>query len=320
MVDTTVTSIDKSPEEAIKQHDAIDPRTLCIYTDGSGIDGHVGAAAVVLNMPVEDVPAKRTKYMGTTTTSTVYAAELRGIELAFQMHSMSTRRQTHPVNASSSLTTRPPSRPWPTPNALRDSIFSSTRYDVLDQLRDRGWEVQLRGFPHMSVFPAMKRLTELRRKLQVKRMERVIRIPVELELKPLRTLTATTKSTIRQTMKAEWEQSWETAKHGRELFQAWGSVREKGSSQHIWAYTERSARSSHRCATAKSACALTFTPSTRPTPTNANAAMDVKRYDTSYWNAETGVRNDKECGQAKLHAWTSSRFSAARQSPSVQQR
>ena len=34
----------------------------------------------------------------------------------------------------------------------------------------------------------------------------------------LRTLTATTKSSIRQTMKDEWQLSWEKAKHGRELF------------------------------------------------------------------------------------------------------
>ena len=34
----------------------------------------------------------------------------------------------------------------------------------------------------------------------------------------LRTLMATRKSIIRKTMKGEWDTSWETAKHGRELF------------------------------------------------------------------------------------------------------
>jgi len=38
------------------------------------------------------------------------------------------------------------------------------------------------------------------------------------EPESLQILTATTKPVIRQTMKHEWEQSWEKAKHGRELF------------------------------------------------------------------------------------------------------
>jgi tubulin alpha len=37
-------------------------------------------------------------------------------------------------------------------------------------------------------------------------------------LEPLRILTATTKSAICQTLRDEWEHTWETAKHGRELY------------------------------------------------------------------------------------------------------
>lgn len=76
--------IDSNEDDAIRRHDV---NTLCqdrgvldIYTDGSGIEGSVGAAAVA--------PAKgtgRMTYMGTEDTSTVYAAELQGIAMATGM-------------------------------------------------------------------------------------------------------------------------------------------------------------------------------------------------------------------------------------------
>ena len=79
------THIAESPEIALMEHDATDPSTLCVYTDGSGIDGHVGAAVVAPMLAIQGIRAKSMKYMGTSTTSTVYAAELKGIEMAFQI-------------------------------------------------------------------------------------------------------------------------------------------------------------------------------------------------------------------------------------------
>jgi ribonuclease HI len=51
-----------------------------MYTDGSGIDGEIGAAAVCPLMH-----QTRSVHMGSDTLSTVYAAELQGISLALQI-------------------------------------------------------------------------------------------------------------------------------------------------------------------------------------------------------------------------------------------
>lgn len=75
-------AIAPNAEEARRQHDNIVGKDadIYIYTDGSGIDGHAGAAAV------RPGPwHSKTAYMGTEATSTVYVAEVQGINMAMDM-------------------------------------------------------------------------------------------------------------------------------------------------------------------------------------------------------------------------------------------
>ena len=74
--------IDQDAEVARASHDKIEAAldrtpTVLFFTDGSGYEGQVGASAVA---PREGVFQRR--YLGTTEESTVYVAELNGIEIA----------------------------------------------------------------------------------------------------------------------------------------------------------------------------------------------------------------------------------------------
>jgi hypothetical protein len=89
--------------------------------------------------------------------------------------------------------------------------------------------------------------------------------------------------------------------------------RVKRTSIHTSGHIEQLAQRSHRCVQARSAYGPTSTPSTRPIQTNVSVATDHRRHDTSCLNAGTGWKNDIECGQASLHAVTSSAFSVTRQ-------
>ena len=82
-------TIDQDTEAARASHDRIErdslfqqaapdrTPTVLFFTDGSGYEGQVGASAVA---PREGVFQRR--YLGTTEQSTVYVAELNGIEMA----------------------------------------------------------------------------------------------------------------------------------------------------------------------------------------------------------------------------------------------
>ena len=82
----TTTSIANTPKDKAKEEhekllkDNNNPSTLFIYTDGSGIGNHIGAAA---HSPTTSASAHH--YLGKADTANVYAAELTAIHLGINM-------------------------------------------------------------------------------------------------------------------------------------------------------------------------------------------------------------------------------------------
>ena len=191
-------------EVAVEPHNQIlmkdsRERPLILYTDGSGIEARIGAAAIV------DLKDQHThSQMGDDSTSTVYAAELRAIEMALAMVLESTEPWAGQMkngvvifadNQAALKALRRPRMP-------SGQVYLEGCLDLIRRLAGRGSWTELRWIPaHQEVIG--NEIVDQHAKEAAREPER----PQNPHSRHIR-LAAAARRQIRSEAKVEWERTW----------------------------------------------------------------------------------------------------------------
>jgi ribonuclease HI len=167
---------------------------LYIYTDGSDINGHVGAAAWCEQM---DKASKM--YMGTSSDSTVYAAELMGISQALSM-TIQSGRDTRRVfiftdNQASILS-------HARPRFQSGQYILNCAINQLKALKARGVSVEIHWIPAHIGVPGNEKVDQLAKEASG------YNAPRGHSLTWLPRLKAATKRVIKKACQTLWHKSW----------------------------------------------------------------------------------------------------------------
>jgi ribonuclease HI len=205
------TYIEETADKAIARHRE-EQNALTLYTDGSGINGHLGAAAVcITNGKV------RTSYMGDENVSTVYAAELQGIALALQIALDAMGEQQRRDKVCIYTDNQAAIRSVAKPKGKSGAYLLHKIARLIDDLHQQHVRVEIRWIPsHQGIRgneaadKAAKEATGWRDDNQTGP-----RAETPLEIYPLRT---TMRAWISRTAFRNWQEGWEKETRGRTTF------------------------------------------------------------------------------------------------------
>jgi ribonuclease HI len=187
--------------------------SIFIYTDGSGIDNQVGAAAV---SPL--TRSTRKSYMGNSETSTVYAAELQGIKLALQIADTDAEEGNKRNKVVIFTDNQAAIRTFQTPTGRSGAYIIVEVISLIDKLqRDRGMQIEIRWIPaHIGIWG--NEAADRAAKSAAKQPPRASQgTPNATQTKTYH-LQTTLKTWIMRQTRAKWAHEWESEQRGRTTY------------------------------------------------------------------------------------------------------
>ncbi|XMA13648.1 hypothetical protein WAI453_006439 [Rhynchosporium graminicola] len=187
--------------------------SLFVYTDGSGINHHVGAAAV---SPL--TRCTKLAYMGDSETSTVYAAELQGIRLALQIADEDTERGNKKDRLIIFTDNQAAIRTFQKPTGRSGAYIVADAIQLIDKLQgERGMRVEIRWVPaHTGIWGneaadrAAKRAAKQNAGASQGNENAIQTRTYHLQ--------ATLKTWVKRQTRADWTNSWKMETRGRTTF------------------------------------------------------------------------------------------------------
>ncbi|EJP61480.1 reverse transcriptase [Beauveria bassiana ARSEF 2860] len=171
----------------------MEPGAIRIYTDGSGINRWCGC--VCSGLQFDTISTKWIQYMGTSDVSTVYTAELRGLVLALQLVLNVHKTGDNPGRCAIFTDNQAALQALQNPKCPSGQYILIEAVQALDELRRLKLSIQFRWIPAHVGVPGNEAADQAAKEAADPNL-------AQPDTTVLRTLLATTRTNIRQAMKA----------------------------------------------------------------------------------------------------------------------
>jgi YD repeat-containing protein len=211
--------IASSSERARNQHKEFlkhSSNYILIYTDGSGIDNQVGAAAV---SPL--TRSTKMTYMGNSETSTVYAAELQGIKLALQIADDDAEKGNIRDKVAIFTDNQAAIRSFQTPTGRSGAYIVADAIQLINKLQTHwGIPVEMRWIPaHIGIWgnEAADKTAKTAAKQPLRASQGTPSTSSTTRIKTYHS-QATLKTWVMRQARVGWACQWESEQRGRATY------------------------------------------------------------------------------------------------------